>query len=120
MERMERLNERFVSAICFGSAINYDACLSRVGFGLPGGCLSSACGSGCGFLLSWRFFKPSAISASSRYLAALVGVIFPALFHALFPSGPLRFERGLIQRSLVSSASRRPFGLLLRGCIYKT
>ena len=40
------------------------------------------------------------MSASSRNLAPLLGDMFPWLPQARFPSGPLRFERGLTHRSL--------------------
>lgn len=42
------------------------------------------------------------MSANSRNLAPLFGDRFPSLSQARFPSGPLKFERVLIQRSLAT------------------
>src|SRR5438045_470766 len=73
------------------------------------------------FLIADRL-SPSAMSASSRNLAPPWGEIFPRLSQARSPSGPVKFERGLIQRSFARfDFGPAGFGLLAikRGLIVR-
>src|SRR5262249_17099304 len=72
----------------------------RIGFGLD---ITWCVTADAFFFFGDGLFNPSAMSASSRNLAPLFGVMFRPLSHAAVLSTPLVFERGLIQRSFAKS-----------------